>query len=135
MKGMIIGQESGTYFVSGSDGKRYQFETWDWLGKNAPKVGDAVDFVCEGDAVKSVFPLFGCQTEKRLKLKLAIFCWILGFVGVHRFMVGKSGTGILMVLISLTGVGIIVTGIWATIDLLYILTDRFTNKDGDEIKS
>ncbi|MBX4336211.1 NINE protein [Bartonella raoultii] len=135
MKGMIIGQDSGTYFVSGADGKRYQFETWDWLGKNTPKVGDAVDFVCEGDTVKSVFPLFGHQTAERLKLKLAIFCCFVGFIGVHRFMVGRIGTGILMVLISLTVVGLIVTAIWSTIDLLYILTDRFTNKDGDEIRS
>ncbi|MET3560460.1 hypothetical protein ABID39_001158 [Bartonella japonica] len=49
MKGKIINQDQGTYLVSGDDGKRYQFATWDWLGKKPPKIGDAVDFVCEGD--------------------------------------------------------------------------------------
>lgn len=33
MRGTIISQDQGTYLVSGDDGKRYQFATWDWLGK------------------------------------------------------------------------------------------------------
>ncbi len=53
----------------------------------------------------------------------------LGGLGIHRFMVGKTGTGILM-LFTLGGVGI-----WALIDLIQILKGKFTDKEGNEITS
>lgn len=34
MKGKIIGEDQGDYFISGADGKRYQFANWDWSGKS-----------------------------------------------------------------------------------------------------
>jgi|TARA_B100001971_G_C17916851_1_gene395698 TM2 domain-containing membrane protein YozV len=60
---------------------------------------------------------------------LAIICLFLGGLGIHRFMVGKTGTGILM-LFTLGGVGI-----WALIDLIQILKGKFTDKEGNEITS
>ncbi len=52
-------------------------------------------------------------------LILAIF---LGVLGVHRFYVGKIGTGILM-LLTFGG-----CGIWWLVDLLMIATGSFTDK-------
>ena len=59
---------------------------------------------------------------------LAIICFFLGFIGIHRFMVGKVGTGILMI-ITLGG-----CGIWTLIDFIVILTGGFTDKDGNKVK-
>ena len=61
------------------------------------------------------------------KTTLAIVCFFLGGIGIHRFMVGKVGTGILM-LITLGGLGI-----WTLIDFIVILTGGFTDKDGNKI--
>ncbi|WP_336287834.1 TM2 domain-containing protein [Bartonella sp. CB60] len=132
MRGVIISQDQGTYLVSGDDGKRYQFATWDWSGKNPPNIGDAVDFVCEGDAVNSVFPLLKQQPEQ-LKVMLALICWFAGIFGVHRFMVGKFWTGILMLILSLSVVGLVISGIWAIIDFIVIVAGRFSKKNGDKI--
>ncbi|WP_425456889.1 hypothetical protein [Bartonella saheliensis] len=77
MKGKIIGQDQGDYFVSGADGKRYQFASWNWLGKKTPKVGDNVDFVCEGERIKSVLPLLDRKARERSRLALALICWFL----------------------------------------------------------
>ena len=56
---------------------------------------------------------------------LAIMCYFLGVIGVHRFLVGKTGTGILYACSAgLFGIGIIV-------DLIMILTGNFTDKDGN----
>ena len=58
-------------------------------------------------------------------LLLEIF---LGYLGIHRFYVGKIGTGILWALTcSLCGIGWIV-------DLVKILTGKFTDKQGRFIK-
>lgn len=132
MRGIIISQDQATYLVSGDDGKRYQFATWDWLGKNPPRVGDSVDFICEGDNVNSVFPLLqhGLELSKPM---LALICWVSGVFGIHRFMVGKVKTGFLMLILSLSIVGLMVTGIWAIIDFIVIVAGRFTDKDGKQI--
>ena len=59
-------------------------------------------------------------------LLLSLF---LGGLGIHRFYVGKIGTGILQ-LITLGG-----CGIWTLIDIIMIVTGNFTDKDGYVIKN
>lgn len=58
----------------------------------------------------------------------AVLCFFLGALGIHRFYVGKVGTGILWLLTgSLLGFGWIV-------DFIMILCGSFTDKDGAVIK-
>jgi TM2 domain-containing membrane protein YozV len=63
------------------------------------------------------------KSEKNFVAAL-LLCLLLGFVGVHRFYVGKIGTGILQ-LITFGGLGI-----WALIDLIMIAIGKFTDKSG-----
>jgi len=58
------------------------------------------------------------------RLATLLFCLLLGFFGVHRFYVGKVGTGILM-LITIGGLGI-----WVAIDFILIVVGGFTDADG-----
>lgn len=51
-----------------------------------------------------------------------LLCFFLGTLGIHRFYVGKIGTGILMIL---TGGGL---GIWQIIDLVVIVCSKFQDK-------
>lgn len=59
-------------------------------------------------------------------LLLSIF---LGTLGVHRFYVGKIGTGILQ-LITLGG-----CGVWTLIDIIMISTGNFKDKENNVIQS
>jgi TM2 domain-containing membrane protein YozV len=58
-----------------------------------------------------------------------LLCLLLGALGVHRFYVGKVGTGILM-LVTLGGFGI-----WALVDIIMIAVGSFKDKDGLPIKA
>lgn len=58
-----------------------------------------------------------------------LLCFFLGGLGVHRFYVGKVGTGILM-LITLGGFGI-----WSLIDFIMIAVGSFTDANGRVIKA
>ena len=75
-------------------------------------------------------PKCGAVNEKNSKSKhskttLALICFFLGAIGIHRFMVGKIGTGVLMAL-TLGGLGI-----WTIIDFVIILTGKFRDQDGN----
>lgn len=59
--------------------------------------------------------------EKVPALLITIF---LGYLGVHRFMTGKIGTGIIWLLTGgCFGIGYIV-------DIIQVATGKFTKKDG-----
>ncbi len=45
---------------------------------------------------------------------------LLGLLGAHRFYLGCKGSAIIMLILSLTVVGLIITAIWLVIDLFLI---------------
>ena len=57
-----------------------------------------------------------------------LLCIFLGGFGVHRFYVGKTGSGVAQ-LLTLGG-----CGIWALIDLIMIVMGKFTDKDENFVK-
>lgn len=59
-------------------------------------------------------------------LLLSLF---LGGLGVHRFYVGKIGTGILM-LLTCGGIGV-----WALIDLIMVIVGSFKDSEGLPVKN
>ena len=60
-------------------------------------------------------------------LIVLLLCFFLGGLGIHRFYVGKTGSGIVQ-LLTMGG-----CGIWALIDLVMILVGNFEDSEGNKI--
>jgi len=62
--------------------------------------------------------------SNKARIVALLLCWFLGWLGAHRFYVGKVGTAILMIL-TFGGLGL-----WILIDLIVILVGSFRDRRG-----
>ncbi len=67
-------------------------------------------------------------SEKK-RLVALLLCIFVGTLGIHRFYVGKTGTGIVQLLTCGAG------GIWTLIDLIMIIIGNFTDKAGNTVET
>jgi TM2 domain-containing membrane protein YozV len=67
-------------------------------------------------------------TSEKGFVPTVMLCFFLGALGVHRFYVGKIGTGIVQ-LLTFGGLGI-----WALIDFIMVVTGNFKDGQGMTIK-
>ena len=151
MRGQVLGVDlrTGEGQLSGDDGRRYRFSPDDWAHRGEPAIGQFVDFEPEETRARSIFPLPGASgaiatsapaptrreaRTDRNKLIAALLAFFLGVLGVHRFYLGRINSGIVMLLLTCTVVGMLVTGPWAFIDFIryLIMSERdFDRRYGD----
>lgn len=70
------------------------------------------------------------EVSKKKKLVALLLCFFLGGLGIHRFYVGKVGTGILQI-VTIGGF----FGIWVLIDLIMIILGKFSDKEGNILET
>lgn len=129
MRGQVLGVDtrSGHGLVAGDDGQRYTFLPEDWTQRGEPVIGQSVDFETSGGRALNIFPLsappvaVALPANDRNKYVAAALAFLLGTLGVHRFYLGRTGSGIVMLVLTLTVVGLLVTGLWALIDTVRYL--------------
>lgn len=64
------------------------------------------------------------EASPKSRIATILLCWFLGYLGVHRFYVGKTISGIVYLL---TG-GVFLIGVWY--DFIMLLLGKFQDKDG-----
>lgn len=66
------------------------------------------------------------------KVAAALLAFFLGSLGIHNFYLGHTGRGLAQLLITVftLGYGVIVTGLWAFIEFILILTGSIKDKFG-----
>lgn len=138
LKGRVLTFDQATWqgYISGRDGIRYWFDRTGWHAQRSPLIGLEVDFIADahGRATQIfVEPNFTSRVNMS-KGVLALVCWFFGLFGVHRFLVGKVGSGVAMLILTVTFVGMIVSVPWAIIDFIVILSGGFTDKRGNHIE-
>lgn len=142
MRGQVLGVDTrtGDGIVSGDDGRRYAFKPADWAARGEPAVGMHVDFEVHENRALTIFPVPGmapspvpassyareAEENDRNKLIAALLAFLIGPLGIHRFYLGRVGSGIAMLLLSCTVIGLIVTVPWALIDMVryLVMSDR-----------
>jgi TM2 domain-containing membrane protein YozV len=76
------------------------------------------------------------QPEPTKKQSTAFILALIGVlllpIGLHRFYLGYKSTGIIMLILTLTGIGAIITWIWTLIDLFKIINGSLKPADGSE---
>jgi len=73
-------------------------------------------------------PWVGDEVSPRTILPAVLLCFFFGVLGVHRFYVGKIGTGVLMIF-TLGGLGV-----WTLIDFIVLIVGAFKDKEGRYLK-
>lgn len=66
----------------------------------------------------------------KLLLPAFLLAFWLGPFGIHRFYVGKTGSGIAMLVLTVTVIGAVVSGVWAVVDWIVMLFGGFTDAEG-----
>jgi uncharacterized membrane protein YvbJ len=77
---------------------------------------------------KTVAAAEAAGISPKSRLVVTLLAWFFGSLGVHRFYLGKIGSGIAM-LFTLGGLGI-----WALIDFIYAVSGNMRDKEDKLIK-
>lgn len=154
MRGQVLGVDTrtGDGIVTGEDGRRYSFKPLDWAARGEPAIGMQVDFEAHESRALSIFPVPGAAhppalapapptsaapLDDRNKFVAALIAFLVGPLGIHRFYLGRTGSGIAMIILSCTIVGLLITVPWAFIDMIRYLimpdhefAERYKRKSG-----
>ena len=137
MRGQVLGVDprTGEGIVAGQDGQRYRFAPEDWAHRGEPAIGIEVDFEAANDRALSVFPMptapgprravppatVAPPTNDRNKYVAAVMAFVIGTLGIHRFYLGRTDSGIIMLVLSITVIGLVISAPWALIDMIRYL--------------
>lgn len=153
MRGQVLGVDSrtGDGIVTGEDGRRYSFKPLDWAARGEPAIGMEVDFETHESRALSIFPVPGTSPPPvaaqpprfepdaldRNRFIAALLAFLIGPLGIHRFYLGRIGSGIAMLVLTCTVIGLFITLPWALIDMIRYLVmsdrefaDRYARKPG-----
>ncbi|HWU48348.1 MAG TPA: TM2 domain-containing protein [Asticcacaulis sp.] len=113
MRGKVLSFNGSSGLISGDDGQRYSFNASDLMGGAVyVAAGSTVDFEPAGNAATSVYVIAQALGEKN-KWVAAILAFLLGTLGVHKFYLGKTNAGIIMLLMGTVGWILVLPGLAA----------------------
>jgi TM2 domain-containing membrane protein YozV len=121
MRGKVLSFNGSTGLISGDDGQRYTFSASDLMGDTAyVPAGSSVDFEGEGGVATSIYVIAAAYGEKN-KWIAVILCFFFGPIGIHKFYLGRTTAGIIMLVASVLMVGLPFTMFISFIELIIYL--------------
>lgn len=129
MKGKILNFDAtnATGVIAGDDGNRYNFQEQQWKSTSKPRNGQRVDFSPNNTAASEIYADGAVSTGTSKKVTAALFAFFLGAFGGHKFYLGYTKQGIIMLLtfilgFVLLGIPSIVIGVIAFVEFILYLT-------------
>ena len=139
MRGQVLGVDAETRRgqIAGDDGRRYSFTPEDWDDVEEPARGARVDFEVDGTHALNIFLEPGTPAATaalatnrvavvpvtdRNRFLAALLAFVVGPLGVHRYYLGRSGSATVMLILSITLIGLFVSVPWAFVDFVRYLT-------------
>ncbi|MCW8330951.1 TM2 domain-containing protein [Photobacterium sp. SDRW27] len=128
MKGTVLefDESNRTGVISGDDGNRYELNMAEWKGSALPKSGAKVDFSINDNKAEAIYSV-SSGTGSSKKIAAALFAFFLGAFGAHKFYLGYTKQGFIMLLVFLFGFILLgfpslIIGIIAFIEFIIYLT-------------
>ena len=138
MKGKILDYsiQNSSGVISGDDGKRYNFNSSEWKSDKNPTANQIVDFSIDEENATGIYLEKNTNSSEKSKIVAALLAFFLGGLGFHKFYLGCTTAGIIMLLVFvlgfvLLGIPSVIIGIIAFIEaILYIVKsdDDFQEK-------
>jgi TM2 domain-containing membrane protein YozV len=155
MKGQILNYsvQSNSGIISGDDNQRYRFNGADWMEYDPPRRGMQVDFDIIGTSATEIYAALGARqpyaygggrakSYSKKKVTAGVLAIVVGGLGIHKFYMGYTGPGIILLLCGTIGWVLIVPAIIANFiglieGILYLTKqdDEFEQKYVVEQKS
>ena len=119
--------------IAGADGQRYSFTGGEFKSKvGPPRNGMNVDFdPFEGNVAIAVYPTVGAAgtVGHKDKIVAALLAFFVGWLGIHKFYLGKTSAGVIMLLCGTIGWLLIlpplIIGLIAFIEfIIYLVKDE-----------
>jgi TM2 domain-containing membrane protein YozV/cold shock CspA family protein len=103
--------------ISGDDGTRYPFVRGALAdGLRTIRAGADVDFEVEHDKAVNIYPLPGASVlGEKNRIVAAVLAFFLGSFGVHKFYLGKTGAGLIMLAMGTIGWILVLPGLAALV--------------------
>lgn len=86
------------------------------------------------------------EVSSKSRLATALLAWFLGTLGLHRFYIGKIGTGLAILILGVVGwattwilgfgfIFITIAGIWVFVDFVVTVIGEMKDSQGRPIKN
>jgi TM2 domain-containing membrane protein YozV len=113
VRGRVLSYDemTGAGLISGDDGLRYEFSRGALQGGAARALpGAEVDFQLDNGAAVGVFVIAPSSSDKN-RIVAALLALFLGHLGVHKFYLGKTNAGVIMLVCGTIGWILILPGL------------------------
>ena len=121
MQGNILSftVQQGQGLISGDDGQRYTFTGAEWRENAPPHPGERVDFQPEGTQALAVYWVMGSGVgvlgARKSKIAAGLLGIFLGSLGIHKFYLGFTTPGVILLLCGTLGWFLVLPGFAAAL--------------------